>query len=760
MEELFDYLDYKNKIPLDKYLLKLEKVNPLSELKYVKYWKDVKRNCIEGLWAEHNGDWQWLPGIQYFYTNFWSIELKKKGSKSNSKVLGKPYLRDLEWIKGYIYTTARGFSGFEGDDKYSCHRILFSEDREFEIQSWKDSDDFKHIVPTLYNSKGELKEYKDSLKYLYEYKNSNLGKPLYYNEAKNVIEVSARNLGKTFQVSGFAGHNYLFDGAVDYDNFLKDLSEGDIPSSQTLISAIDAKYSNTLMTAIVLGMDNIPGSVQVGNTLYPCPLMKKSTGSTQTGKTLIQEYEEKIGGQWVTKGSKSKLHHRTFGESEFAANGTRPSFAVIDEVGFCTILENILGQLAECTTVGSWKMGTIFMTGTGGAMESGKTESAKKVFYDPISYGCLAFDDVFEGSGNKIGFFTPAWMTFDKYRDEFGNVDKQRALGELLKKREVLKNSKSKKPLNDEMQQRPLKPSEAFLESGGNIFARPDLDEHIAFLETDRDGYIKGKTGSIIINEQGFAEFKINTNLRACSYPMEPKESKEGSIVIWKEPNEIIGDGSIPYGVFIGGLDPYAQETSNTSVSLGSLQLFTRSTVGGQIFDEQVAEYTARPERMDDFYDNCMKLLMYYNALCLYENNFNGFYTHLRNKNKLHHLAKTPTALKNNKVENVSTTYGLRMHNVKGLTSNGLKDELEMYTRDWLYSDAGTGDGKLNLHHIYSIPLLKELKAYNGIINTDRAISLMLFVAQKIQMHKIVVQQKKDVIKSGWSDTSKFFRRR
>jgi hypothetical protein len=759
MQELFDYLDYKNKIPLDKYLLKLEKISPLSEIKYLKYWKEIKRKCIEGQWAEHNGEYKWLPGVQWFYTNFWSIELKKKGSKSNSKVLGKPYLRDIEWIKGYVYSTARGFSGFENDEEFSCHRVLIQEDREFIIDSWKDSDDFKHIVPTLYRSNGELKEYKESLKYLYEYKSSNLGKPLYYNEAKNVIDIETRNIGKTFQTSAFCGHNYLLDGAVDYDNFLKDLSEGDIPSSQTLVSAIDAKYSSTLMTAIILGMDNIPGSVQAGPILYPSPLIKKYTGSTQPGKTAIQEYEEKVGGQWVTKGSKSKLHHRTFGESEFAANGTRPSFSVIDEVGFCHILEAILGQLAECTTVGSWKFGTIWMTGTGGDMEGGKTESAKKVFYDPISYDCLAFDDVFENSGNKIGFFVPAWMTFDKYRDEFGNVDRDRALGELLKKRELLKNAKSKKPLNDEMQQRPLKPSEAFLESGGNIFHRAELDEHIAFLETDRDGYIKGKAGSLVINESGHVIFKVDTGLRACGYPMEPKEDKNGAVVIWKEPHEVVGDGPIPYGVFIAGLDPYAQEASKTSVSLGSIQVFTRATINGQVFDEQVAEYTARPERMDDFYNNAMKLLMYYNAICLYENNFNGFYTHLRNNNKLHFLAKTPTVLKNNKVENVANTYGLRMHNVKGLTTGGLKDELEMYTRDWLYEDAGTGDGKLNLHHIYSIPLLKELKAYNGIINTDRAISLMLVRAQKLQMHRIVSQKKEEIKKSSWVNTAKFFKR-
>lgn len=1107
---MFDYLDYKNRIPVDKYFLKLERVSPLSEIKYIRYWKEIKRRCIEGLWAEHNGEWKWLPGVQYFYTNFWSIELKKKGSKSNSKVLGKPYLRDIEWIKGYVYTTARGFSGFEDDENFSCHRILLEEDREVQIEMWMDSEDFKHIPPTLFKPNGTIKEYKPALEYLYEYQSKNLGKPLYYNEAKNVIDVETRNIGKTFQTSVFCGHNYLLDGSVDYDNFLLDISEGDIPSSQTLISAIDSKYSNTLMAATVLGMDNIAGSVKVGDIMYPSPLAKKYTGSTQPGKTAIQEYEEKIGGQWVTKGSKSKLHHRTFGDSEFAANGTRPSFAVIDEVGFCHRLEAILGQLAECTTVGSWKMGTIWMcvcastkiwtadgrlinvenlhkddgiigwddsiklesptsilrmfppsikqcyrittntgrtlecshdhpilwsrtdygsrprskenpcnrkfikktifketknivvgdqiaiaekvevfgedtiweprlvgmligdgsygfdktpvfsncdeelnsyvddkfdtkiersyitkdgrvyretrirkicpnlrelgiygqtklaktlppkihsctkaqvcellaglydtdghvtldkngkvqvgltssskqlleevryllqklgihggistiqprlstsrldknvyyklivadtrslllfqdnitllvnykqerlnrlremfldrphrqsesieglrfervtsiedigeqvvynltaaghntylangivthnTGTGGDMEGGSSVSASKVFYDPKAYDCLEFDDIFEGRPDKIGFFVPAWMTFDKYRDEFGNVDRHRATAELIKKREILKRAKSKKPLNDEMQQRPLIPSDAFLLTGGNIFDSPELTEHLKFLETDRDGYIKGRIGTLSLEGTAHVVFKedFTGRYKPCDYPLQEKDDLEGAVQIWKDPID-----NPPYGYYIATLDPYAQDDAPNSVSLGSMQVFIRSFVGGQHFDEQVAEYTGRAESMSVFFETCRKLILYYNALCLYENNYNQFKTHMQNKNCLHLLAKTPTALSKNKQESVANTYGLRM-------TGPMKDELEIYTRDWLLQDAG--DGRLNLHHIYSVPLLKELKSYTEGGNFDRVIALCLFVAQKLQMAKIISDQKKEKKKSWW----------
>src|SRR5699024_8344579 len=43
---------------------------------------------------------------------------------------------------------------------------------------------------------GELKEYKEALPYLYEYKTRNLGKPYFHNETKNVMEIGARNYGK------------------------------------------------------------------------------------------------------------------------------------------------------------------------------------------------------------------------------------------------------------------------------------------------------------------------------------------------------------------------------------------------------------------------------------------------------------------------------------------------------------------------------------------------------------------------------------
>ena len=96
----------------------IENHNPLS-LKYLKYWKAIKRKCIEGYWY----DGKWMPGNLYFYVNLCKILLNKTGH-SKDKILARPFLRDLEWEKGYVYVESRGFSGFAGDDENTCLNIV------------------------------------------------------------------------------------------------------------------------------------------------------------------------------------------------------------------------------------------------------------------------------------------------------------------------------------------------------------------------------------------------------------------------------------------------------------------------------------------------------------------------------------------------------------------------------------------------------------------------------------------------------------
>ena len=104
---------------------------------------------------------------------------------------------------------------------------------------------------------------------------------------------------------------------------------------------------------------------------------------------------------------------------------------------------------------GAQKDGSVHMCGTGGDMEGGSTEAVKQVFYDPAQYDCLAFDDIFEDTGKPIGFFFPAYMTLNDFKDELGNTDRAAAVSYLEREREKLKKGKSKPAFGGKLTSKP-----------------------------------------------------------------------------------------------------------------------------------------------------------------------------------------------------------------------------------------------------------------------------------------------------------------
>jgi hypothetical protein len=221
---------------------------------------------------------------------------------------------------------------------------------------------------------------------------------------------------------------------------------------------------------------------------------------------------------------------------------------------------------------------------------------------------------------------------------------------------------------------------------------------------------------------------------------MKEKDDTTGAVQIWEHP----ADHS-DYGWYVAGNDPYDLDSAPNSVSLGSLIIMRRATVGGSNHDKIVAEYTARPSTAKDFYETCRRLLLYYDAKCLHENEKNQIKTYFEQKHSLSLLAYTPTVLKSNQNTKVSRVYGQNM-------SGAQKTELEIYVRDWLMAPAG--EGTMNMHHIYSEPLIEELIAYNNDGNFDRVIALMLAVCLKEQFHHVVVEEKEELQKDP------FFERR
>ena len=108
----------------------------------------------------------------------------------------------------------------------------------------------------------------------------------------------------------------------------------------------------------------------------------------------------------------------------------------------------------------------------------------------------------------------------------------------------------------------------------------------------------------------------------------------------------------------------------------------------------------------------------------------------------------------------VQRGYGIHMNRGSN-GSTGIKDQCELYLKKWLYEEiTGDNDQKIfRFQTIKSIPLLKELIAYDRIINTDRVIALMLCILQTYELHRIHVEELSNISTTTGSFLEKIYQK-
>ena len=173
--------------------------------------------------------------------------------------------------------------------------------------------------------------------------------------------------------------------------------------------------------------------------------------------------------------------------------------------------------------------------------------------------------------------------------------------------------------------------------------------------------------------------------------------------------------------------------------SLGSTFIYKRFQSFEEYYDVIVAEYTGRPETAEEYYENVRRLLLYYNAVLLYENERKGIFPYFISKGCDYLLADQPDII-NDIVRDTKVKRRKGVHMV-----DALKDWGEREIRDWLNEEYAPG--KKNLTKILSVPLLQELIAYNDKGNFDRVMALMMIMFYRRELHKVHVKEKQKIRK-------------
>ena len=449
-------------------------------------------------------------------------------------------------------------------------------------------------------------------------------------------------------------------------------------------------------------------------------------------------------GNIIEKGFKSEVIALSFMDNPDAARGKDANLVLIEEGGVFDNLKASYSALEPLTRSGTVQTGQIILFGTGGDMEKG-TIDFEDMFYDPESYNMIAVENKWDEDLNNTfcSYYFPDKKNKDGFIDKDGNSDEDGAERYEQIKRELLrKTAKDKKVLDRHIVEYSNKPKETFLRIKGNIFPIIDLQKILGTLEGKKDEQ-NYWIGNLIQNVDGKIEWEADSKLSPIlDFPIKDKtRDTTGCVIIYEQPLEY-PDG-IPHGMYIAGIDPYDHDKSKTG-SLGSTLIYNRLT------KKIVAEYTARPETSKDYYEIVRRLLLYYNARALYENEKKGIFDYFEYKNCEYLLADQPLCIKDViPSSKVNRNKGMHM-------STELKDYGEGLIKTYLIEQYNNESPDiLNMHKIRSQGLLKELIAYDGEINTDRVMAFMMLMYYLLELRKYKFEEKKDNSKK--IQNSKFF---
>lgn len=530
-------------------------------------------------------------------------------------------------------------------------------------------------------------------------------KVLWTEGGKSMIVGKARRRGFSYKNAATIAWEYTF-----------------IKKSLTLVAAYDKKYLFSEIGIFTKVMD------MLNHLNEHCPAFKRTRLVNKIADGRIKsgfiEYTED--GTELTKGFQSAITCISFQNNPDAARGADASKIIVEEAGTFINWNESYYAMEPSIKAGDYYTGMMVVFGTGGDMDAGTIDFAE-MYYNPDNYNMMPFENVWDEDGlpeKPAGFFFPMYQNYEGAYDKEGNSDIPKAK-ELLTKLRENKKAKAKSPEEylRHTTEYAWSPSEAFQIISNNVFPTEDLRKQLGLCMT-KDEY-KGICGRMSYDERGNAEFIPDLSLRPLEY-RDKSLDKSGCIQIWEKPTP-----GTSYNLYTAGLDPYATDEANYSESLGSLFIFKRYAIGEETHDLPVAEYTGRPQNFKEFYDQCILLIEYYNASCLYENNINNFKTHCENKHKLHLLSRTPSIVKAASNQH-SNTYGIR---VVGNSYSSVKNELITYVNNWLREEYE--DGKSNVYKIKSVGLLQELITYNSRGNFDRFISFSLSLIRSIELTRI-----------------------
>ena len=541
------------------------------------------------------------------------------------------------------------------------------------------------------------------------------------SQNKHMIVLKARRKGYSYKAGSMLARNYFF-----------------VKNSKNFVFAAQKEY---LIGDGLLSKAWEFLSFVDDHTAWAQPRLKDREMNKMSG------YKKKVNGLEIEMGTKSQILGVSLKDNPDKVRGKAGELVFFEEAGSFPGLLKAWEVTIPTMRQGAKYLGLMVAFATGGT-EGANFEAMEEIFYNPDAYDCMSYDNIWdEGAmGTKCGYFIPIQKNLDGFIDEQGNSMAQEAIEYEEQMREKKKGAADAKSLDQYIAEHPFSPQEATLQVTANLFDIASLQEQYNIVKA-RQLQAVGTAGRLYYDEKGKVKFKIDGDLKPITkFPHRKDDDKTGAVIIYESPYKN-QEQQVPLNLYVICHDPYGQNQSADSTSLGAAYVLKRPNNLSHPDDIIVASYVGRPNTQDDYNRNLFMLADYYGCKIGFENDRGEVIAYAKRFRKLHKLQEEFEMLdkKELRSKNVKRQYGMHMTDAR-------KRQGEIYIRDWLNTVRSTDEsGKklLNLHKIYDPALLTELIKFNHHGNFDRVMALMIGMYHTRELYNAEV---KDILEDRSAD--------
>ena len=450
-----------------------------------------------------------------------------------------------------------------------------------------------------------------------------------------------------------------------------------------------------------------------------------------------QKIEVRVNNRKTARGLKSKIQGASFEKNATTGVGGPTTYFFHEEAGIAPKMMDTYEYLRPAMSSGMMTTGMFIAAGSVGDLE--QCNPLKEMILNPTVNDIYAVETNLmdaDGTSGLAGLFIPEQWSMPPYIDDFGNSKIDEALESITIERKKWKNELTPEQYQLRISQKPMNIAEAFAYRKQSIFPQGILQKQMRKI-SDKDYSYEHIE---LEREQEGIVAKRSNRLPISNFPVDKKSSnKEGVLVVWERPVK-----NPEFGMYYASVDPVSEGKTTTSDSLCSIFVYKnpveirRETPDGieTIIekDKIVAAWCGRYDDINKTHDQLEKIVEWYKAWTVVENNISLFIQHMIARRKQKFLVPKQQILFLKDLGSNRTVYQeYGWKNTGTLFKNHLISYAIEFIREQIDEETDINGSvisqTLGVERIPDPMLLKEMLAYYPGLNVDRLVAFSALIA-------------------------------